>query len=327
MRHSSSRSAALDSALPPEVRVSTALSISLPSMHRFLSFTVLASFAFAICVSTIDAQATTPATDPVFVRAQQMVTAGQDVAGRAVIDSVLAVTPDGTPRYAEALYWRATLSKTAAGAERDYRRIVVEYALSPRAQESLLRLAQLEMTRGDRVGARSHLERLQREYPSGAASTRGSMTLAQLAFADGDEVVGCNAVAAARAGLGPADVELRNQLDYYGPRCANLATRAARDSATAAPTPGAAAAPPVAASGTAATRQYSVQVAAFDKRADADALAKRLAARGYTVRVVGERQPYRVRVGRYPTRQRADEAVARMRQQNVRGIVVEAEPQ
>jgi len=288
-------------------------------MHRFFSFGSLASLALAIGTSVGHAQATAPATDPVFIRAQQMVTAGQDVAGRAVIDSVLAVTPDGTPRYAEALYWRATLSKTAAGAERDYRRIVVEYAISPRAQESLLRLAQLEMTRGDRAGARAHLERLQREFPSGAASTRGSITLAQLAFADGDDVAGCNAVAAARNGLATTDVELRNQLDYYGPRCANLAARPVRDTAS---TPGAAAAAPGA-----ATRQYSVQVAAFDKRADADALAKRLTARGYTVRVVGERQPYRVRVGRYATRQRADDALARMRQQNVRGVVVEAEPQ
>ena len=152
-------------------------------MHRLLSFGSLASLALTISTSVVHAQVTTPATDPVFVRAQQMVTAGQDVAGRAVIDSVLTVTPDGTPRYAEALYWRATLSKTAAGAERDYRRIVVEYALSPRAQESLLRLAQLEMTRGDRAGARAHLERLQREYPGGAASMRGSMTLAPSSLA------------------------------------------------------------------------------------------------------------------------------------------------
>jgi hypothetical protein len=291
-------------------------------MHRLLSYGSLAALVLTISMSIVHAQATAPATDPVFLRAQQMVTAGQDVAGRAVIDSVLTVTPDGTPRYAEALYWRATLSKTAAGAERDYRRIVVEYALSPRAQESLLRLAQLEMTRGDRAGARAHLERLQREYPGGAASMRGSMTLAQLAFADGDDAVGCNAVAAARGGLATTDVELRNQLDYYGPLCANLAARQARDTASAGATPGAAAAAPAA-----ATRQYSVQVAAFDNRADADALAKRLGARGYTVRVVGDRQPYRVRVGRYPTRQRADEAVLRMRRQNVRGTVVAAEPQ
>ena len=310
-------------------------------MHRSLSFVPL---ALIVTISSAEAQAVPGGTDPVFVRAQQMVTAGQDVAGRAVIDSVLAATPEGTPRYGEALFWRATLAKTAAGAERDYRRIVVEYALSPRASEALLRLAQLEMTRGDRAGARAHLERLQREYPAGTASTRGSLTLAQLAFGDGDNVAGCNAVAAARAGLSPADVELRNQLDYYGPRCANVAARsAARDTSAATVTPGAAAAAPVrgvdstsaranaprapSASPTAGTRQYSVQVAAFDTRAEADALSKRLAARGYAVRVAGDRQPYRVRVGRYPTRQRADDAMRQMQKQNVRGIVVEAEPQ
>jgi len=315
-------------------------------MHRLLSFVPVVSLAVALGTSVAHAQAATPATpatDPVFVRAQQMVTAGQDAAGRAVVDSVLAATTDGTPRYAEALFWRATLSKTAAGAERDYRRIVVEYALSPRAQESLLRLAQLEMTRGDRASARAHLERLQRGYPSGPVSTRGSLTLAQLAFGDGDDAAGCSAVAAAQAGLSSSDVELRNQLDYYGPRCANVAARVAvRDTATAARTPGAAAASPAAsdtsgaratsrapagstATGT-ATRQYSVQVAAFNTRAEADSLSKRLAARGYSVRVAGDRQPYRVRVGRYPTRQRADDAVKQMQRQNVRGIVVEAEP-
>jgi cell division septation protein DedD len=300
-------------------------------MHRASVLIPIALVAFA---SSAAAQAEPRVVEPVFIRAQQMVTAGQDSAGRAVVDSVLAVTPDGVPRYAEALFWRATLSKTAAGAERDYRRIVVEYALSPRAQESLLRLAQLEMTRGDRVGARAHLERLQREYPVGVASTRGSIMLAQLAFADGDDATGCNAVAAARAGLAITDVELRNQLDYHGPRCANLAARvAAGDTVMATPTPAAAAPPPVSTDSAAptprratTTREFSVQVAAFDTRADATALQTRLAARGYSVRVVGERQPYRVRVGRYPTRARADDAVRQMRRQNVRGIVVEAEP-
>jgi len=64
-------------------------------MHRSLSF---ASLALIVAVSSSGAQAVPGGTDPVFVRAQQMVTAGQDVAGRAVIDSVLAATPEGTPR-------------------------------------------------------------------------------------------------------------------------------------------------------------------------------------------------------------------------------------
>ena len=264
-----------------------------------------------------------------------MVTAGHDSAGRAVLDSVLATTPDGTPRYAEALFWRASFNKTSAGAERDYRRIVVEYPLSPRAAESLFRLAQLETTRSDRVSARMHLERLQREHPGSAVSTRGSVMLAQLAFSDGDDVTGCAAVAAAKEGMSASDVELRNQLDYHATRCANLAVRlAARDSTSTAPaaagpptippTEAASDAPPSrGGSQPAGAREFSVQVAAYDTRAEAEAHAKRLSGRGFMVRVVGPSRPYRVRIGRYATRERADAA---RRQIGGGAIVVEAEP-
>ena len=303
-------------------------------MYRILRTPVLAPFlVLSLGVSVAAAQgvqSSAAQTEPVFERAQQMVTAGQDAAGRAVIDSVLAATAEDTPRYAEALFWRAKLSKTAAAAERDYRRVSVEYPLSPRAQESLLRLAQLEMTRGDRAGARVHYERIQREHPTGNTSVRASVALAKLAFDDGAAAAGCAAVAAARDGLTAADVELRNQVDYYGPRCANLAARDA-SAKTASSTEVAAASrpttpPPAANAPRPAAREYSVQVAAYQTRAAADSLAKRLKTRGYAVRVVGESKPYRVRVGRYPTRDRASDAVRQMAKGNVRGVVVQAEP-
>lgn len=305
-------------------------------MHRV----VLAYWVGLAAVSSSTAGA--QATDPVFLRAQQMVTAGQDSAGRAVVDSVLRLTTEGTPRYAEALFWRATLSRTAAAAERDYRRISVEYPLSSRAPDALLRLSQLEMTRGDRAGARAHLERLQREHPTGPVSTRASVVLARMAFDDGDLAAGCEAVAAAHRGLAADDVELRNQVDYYGSRCANVA----RDSNSTRVDSGtntgeavnAVASPPAAAASTTDTRgtapesraadrqEYSVQLAAYDTRASADAFAKRLAARGYAARVTGDRKPFRVRVGRYASRARAAEALQQMNRANLRGVVVEAEP-
>ena len=296
----------------------------------------VAVFAIGGRASVAGAQVTVPGTEAVFMRAQQMVTAGQDSAGRAVVDSVLAATAEGTPRYAEALFWRATLSKTAAGAERDYRRIAVEYPLSARSAEALFRLSQLAMTRGDRTGARAHLERLQREHPSGATSARGSVALARLAFDDGDLAVGCAAIAAAQSSLAVGDVELRNQVEYFSPRCTTL-TRTSRDSAAvAAPNAGAMAPSKRGADSAAAPRgttrpagaavEYSVQVAAYDTRAAADALARRLSARGYAARVVGTQKPYRVRVGRYPTRERAANAIRQMARQNLRGVIVEAEP-
>lgn len=283
----------------------------------------ISRIVIATCVATVSgavaaiAQAPTPATESVFVRAQRMVTAGQDSAGRAVVDSVLRATDAGTPRYAEALFWRATFSRTAAAAERDYRQIAVEYPLSPRAQEALFRLAQLETTRGDRASARAHLTRIQREHPYGSMSARANVMLAQLSFGDGDIVAGCAAVSAARETLTAADVELRNQLDYYTPRCANLAATGAIGDTTV-----------VAARNTGSTKarqEYSVQAAAYVTRDSAEVLAKRLSTRGYNVRIVGTSKPFRVRVGRYPTRDRAAEVLRELTQVNVKGMIVEAE--
>jgi cell division septation protein DedD len=283
-----------------------------------MSSVVIAPCVTIVALAGAKAQAPSQATESVFMRAQRMVTAGQDSAGRAVVDSVLRATADGTPRYAEALFWRATFSKTAAAAERDYRRIAVEYPLSPRAQEALFRLAQLETTRGDRASARAHLARIQREHPTGSMSTRANVMLALLSFGDGDNVTGCTAVSAARENLTPADVELRNQLDYYQPRCANLAaTGAAGDTAGAATRN--------AGTPTQPRQEYSIQVAAYDTREAAEALAKRLSTRGYNVRVIGTNKPFRVRVGRYPTRDRAAEVVRQMAQVNVKGVIIEAE--
>jgi cell division septation protein DedD len=277
---------------------------------------IAACLTISIAAAGMQAQAPSQATESVFVRAQRMVTAGQDSAGRAVVDSVLRATAEGTPRYAEALFWRATFSRTAAAAERDYKRIAVEYPLSPRAQESLFRLAQLETTRGDRASARAHLTRIQREHPSGSMSTRANVMLALLSFGDGDTATGCAAVATARENLTAADVELRNQLDYYQPRCANRTLAgAAGDTATA----------PRNAGPTQARQEYSIQVAAYDTREAADALAKRLSLRGYNVRVIGTSKPFRVRVGRYPTRDRAAEVVREMAQVKVQGVIVQAE--
>jgi cell division protein FtsN len=82
--------------------------------------------------------------------------------------------------------------------------------------------------------------------------------------------------------------------------------------------------PPVPAASTAAT-EFSVQIAAYNARADATSLFNRLKQRGFDVRVVGDRAPYRVRIGRYATRAEAVAALGRMRAAQVNGIVVEAE--
>jgi len=298
-------------------------------MHRAVVIPLPALVALASLTLLGAARVGAQAVEPVFTRAQQLVIAGHDSAGRAIVDSVLAVRAEGSAGYAEALFWRARLSRTAAAAERDYRRLSVEYPLSPRAPEALLLLAQLEMTRGDRASARTHLARLTREHPTGAIRTRASVTLARLAFDDGDVATGCAAVSAAREGVGAGDVELRNQLDYYARRCTGMAAAAppaAPGAGNATDTSGAPKRTRGDTTPPGAARAYSVQVAAYETHAPADTLAKRLTGRGYEARVVGDGKPYRVRVGRYATREQATQALRDMGRWNVRGVVVEAEP-
>lgn len=74
------------------------------------------------------------------------------------------------------------------------------------------------------------------------------------------------------------------------------------------------------------SKEWSVQVAVFPKQRDADALSEVLTQRGFQVRVWGTKAPFRVRVGRYATRDEAEAAKGRMKASRVNGIVVEAEP-
>src|ERR1700682_5757102 len=169
--------------------------------------------ALLSCAATL-AVAQTPArlTDPVFVRAQALVSDGNGVAGRALIDSVIAVTPPTARLYPEALYWRASLASNAADAESDYKHIVVDYPLAPQAEDALLRLAQLELARGDREGALAHLQRIPRDYPRSKSLARASYWTARVLFEKNDIPNACAANASALSKAGTDEIELRNQI-------------------------------------------------------------------------------------------------------------------
>src|SRR6266550_4643076 len=153
--------------------------------------------ALVSCAATL-AVAQTPVrpTDPVFVRAQGLVSDGNGAAGRALIDSVIA-----------------------ADAESDYKHIVVDYPLAPQAEDALLRLAQLELARGDREGALIHLQRIPRDYPRSKSLARASYWTARVLFEKNDVPDACAANANALAQTDSTDVELRNQIQYQGQRC------------------------------------------------------------------------------------------------------------
>src|SRR5215471_6399686 len=157
-----------------------------------------------------------PATsaDSVFARARQLVAGGNGAAGRVLVDSMLTVATPGSPAYAEALYWRATLAATSADAEGDFRRVIVEYPLSSRSGDALLQLAQLEVARGDRASAITHLQRFLLENPQSSDRPRTALLLVRLSFEQNDPQGACVFLARVLNEVPDSDVELRNQLSY-----------------------------------------------------------------------------------------------------------------
>ena len=327
--------------------------------------------AFASCAATLaGAQTTARPIDPVFVRAQALVSDGNGVAGRALIDSMLAATPPNAPLYPQGLFWRATLASNAADAESDYKHIVVDYPLAPQAEDALLRLAQLELARGDRDGALSHLQRIPRDYPRSKSLARANYWTARVLFEKNDIPNACVANANALSEASTDEIELRNQIQYQGQRCPSTTTLVASvktpvidatiPTQSAAPPPSIPstkavdsvdpgiksvdtvpakavlpevaaskpATPEVAASKTetspARSTKYSVQVAAYNHKADAQKLASSLVKRGYQARVDGDTIPFRVRIGRYSTAGDAEKALEKIKAKHMAGFVVRA---
>ena len=374
-------------------------------MRRFALSGLLLACAFSGARAQSSATPLSP-NDSVFRRARRSVSDGNGAAGRAVVDSLLKREQEGSTGYGNALYWRGALAETAADAERDYRRVIVEYPLSAYADDALLAIAELEQARGDRAGALLHLQRFVKEHAASPARGTAAFAAARLAFEQRDARAGCAMIAEARASVPSTDVELRNQIDYAGARC-NTADAGASAAVVTAPVGGAtqpvarepasvkgkkvvpsiaqqtapsakapkAVPPPLArtpaplvpvpvtppapvvtvpapdvttppatvvttppaiktpadspehASPAARSRgSYTIQLAAYNTRAEAERLVTKLGARGVKARVSGASKPFRVRLDFYATRQAALDAVAALKQRGIVGFVTSEEP-
>lgn len=314
-----------------------------------------------VAASTANDPIPRPANDSLFRRARRLVSEGNGVAGRALVDSLLAAADPSAPAYGDALYWHGALAPTAAAAEADYRRVIVEYPLAYYSGDALLAIAELEQARGDRAGAMQHLQRFVREHPDNPGRGIAALGAARLAFEQRDTTLACTMLVEARRSAPASDVELRNQIAYYGNRCASVpaappAVAATQRPAVATPTPVAATptpdvpapapvvAKPVPVEARPAARptpaparvsaapaprtatRYTVQVAAFDTRGDADALVKKLAARGLRARVSGTSKPFRVRLALHATRREANDELSALRKRGIDGFVAEEAP-
>jgi cell division protein FtsN len=328
-------------------------------------------------------------------KARILVNDGNAVAGRAIVDSLISRAAPGTNEYAEGIYWRAVLSATASEAEMDYRRIIVDYPVSPRVEDVLLRLAQLELARADYAGALQHLNRLTLEHPTGASRARADYWTARVLFEKNDTQHACAAMTDALAHANVDDTELRNQITYLNQRCAGVviasvpSTTAISDSTggakvlvtppppisastagstavdstvrpsvnsqkppvkqTATVTPKPRMPPPstprdaqpsmvkplskdelsaanaASSKATSETGGYSVQVAAYNVKKQAQAMVTRLRTRGYEARVSGTSAPFRVRIGHYATEAQADAVKRSLKAKKIDGFVVKAE--
>jgi septal ring-binding cell division protein DamX len=271
---------------------------------------------FVLAASTMAAQAAPiprTAAVSVYARARQLVVSGNGAAGRVLVDSMVAASAPDTPAYADALYWRATLAATSADAESDYRRVVVEYPLSAHAGDALLQLAQLEIARNDRKPAITHLQRFLIENPSSPERHRAGFQLVRLAFEQNDPQVGCTFLGRVLREVPDSLVEMRNQLTYYSPRCSGVDTanfnQVVTNKVDSTAKPDATRRD----SATAAKAKFTLQIAAYKTRAEADALVKRLKDRGLEVRIAGTTKTFRVRVGRYATRAAAASAARQLK--------------
>lgn len=289
----------------------------------------------AALAATVALGATASAQDPteaVFTRARQLVVNGNGAAGRLLIDSVITALPPEAPAYGDALYWRAALAATSTDAERDYRRLIVEYPLSSHVGDALFALAQLENARGDKAGATTHLEQFLTDNPDRPERPRATLLYVRLLLEQNQLPRGCSALRQTISATPDSLVETRNQLEYYLPRCMAsdvTAGGAAPVGNSAAGSKGAASKGKSASVPTASpTARYSLQIAAFKTRSQADALAKRLKALELDdVRVVSTTSLYRVRVGRYVTRAGAVAAQRQLKQRKIDAIVTDAEPE
>jgi hypothetical protein len=294
---------------------------------------VLLATCLVLAPLSLRAQDDTTVTDTVFLAAQRLVVEGRGSEGRAIIARELAAAPNGSPRYVEALYWRAALAPTAADAERDYKRIIIEFPVSRRAESALIGLAQLELARGDRAQAMRHLERVVREHPTGPSRARASFWMARVHFDEGNFPRACARLADSQRHTPTEAVEMRNQLEYYAQRCEGVDTTVvvrapAAESTRAMPDrPGAVATQPARTTRPAPAHAgaFTVQIGAFSSRADADARYRRLRGQGHAVRVVKVGALWRVRLGRYASREAAGEVARSLKARNIDAFVTEAE--
>lgn len=278
-------------------------------------------FALALAVPVGAAAATrpSPAQDsPALRAAVQLAAEGRGDSARRIVATELARARPGDAAYVEALYWRGRLAVSGDSAERDLRRVAIEYSTSPWADQALLQLAQLALAAGNPASALQLAERLRSDYPTSALRGRAALWAGRAAFETGDAAAACTLLDSARS-ESPGDVEFLNQVAFYRGRCAGVPPPRVDTATPSAPAPGAAsdsarpAARPESTSATRPVARFEVQLTATKSSRTAQDLLRRLTASGQPGRIVtGQDGLLRVRAGPFATEAEASAAAVRL---------------
>ena len=263
--------------------------------------TAVSAAALFLCLPPV----TEAQNDPRLAGALALARDGSADSARAVVGRLLATIPPTDTLYAEALYTAGSIAGSAQDMQQYFRRIAIEYAWSPWADDALLRLAQIDFAANDQSGAVRNLEAIRQDYPGSPLLPAAALWAARAHFALDDSRAACDWLGAGLAAVGN-DIELKNRLGFYHRRCGPdtvpLPDSASREEGT--PTPQAAAGPGL-----------RVQVLATRSRQAADDYLPRVTPLGYPTEVVAEGEWFKVRVGPFTDRAGAQAAVDRIKRQ------------
>jgi type II secretory pathway predicted ATPase ExeA len=143
---------------------------------------------------------------------------------------------------AESLYWSGTVSSSPAQAEKDLQMLMTKFPRSPRVNDALLRLAQLELARGAHTDALRNLQMLAARAPAGAKRGRARLWAARVQLDGADTTSACRSLQESLADSIRLDADLAQQFNTMSPACPSVPgiALAADSSAGARTNPGAA---------------------------------------------------------------------------------------
>lgn len=241
-------------------------------------------------------------TDARLVDALRMAQEGSTDSARASVEQLLQATSPTDTLYPQVLYTAGLVSRNVVEMRRNFSRVSVEYTNSAWADDALMRLGLLDYASGDVAGALRQFERVRNDYPDSPLLASTSEWAARALFDQKKPAEACAWLALGRETAGE-DIELANRLAFLSGRCI-----AAPAPDTATPPPAPAPAKPTKPTG------FGVQIGAVNTDAAAQTLVASLTAAGFTGYVVQEKNLFKVRVGPWPDRAQAQQALAKVKQ-------------